>query len=188
MCVLLRPRTNEGLKVKEVNVIWMDTWGFLNRTNNITQSCFFFSFYLYMYHSYIFFHLKESTTVTTDKQRTKRMQQKNIQKCGGQFAPNSVWLGPSNKTKYFFFSSFTEEQESLLFVFMDVQILTKKVFRRNYLLMNSLKNVSLEQSWYGPLFRLRILFLIKILTNLFFYLSSLLLIFSFFFLYSLISD
>ena len=38
---------------------------------------------LYMYHSYIFFfHLKESTTVTTDKQRTKRMQQKNIQKCG----------------------------------------------------------------------------------------------------------
>ena len=50
----------------------------------------FFSFSLYMYHSYIFFHLKESTTVTTDKQRTKRMQQKNIQKCGGQFAPNSV--------------------------------------------------------------------------------------------------
>ena len=49
--------------------------------------------------------------------------------------------------------------------------------------MNSLKNVSLEQSWYGPLFRLRILFLIKIMTNLFFfYLSSLLLIFSFFFL------
>ena len=63
--------------------------------------------------------------MTTDKQRTKRMQQKkNIQKCGGQFALNSVWLGPSNKTKYIFFS-FTEEQESLLFVFMDVQILTK---------------------------------------------------------------
>ena len=54
-------------------------------------------------------------------------QKKYIQKCGGQFAPNSVWLGPSNKTKYFFFFffSFTEEQESLLFVFMDVQILTK---------------------------------------------------------------
>ena len=37
--------------------------------------------------------------------------------------------------------------------------------------MNSLKNVSLEQSWYGPLFRLRILSLIKILTNLFSFLS-----------------
>ena len=99
MCGLLRPRTNECLKV---NVIWMDTWGFLNRTNNITRSCFFFLFFIYV--SFIhFFHLKESTTVTTDKQRTKRMQQKNIQKCGGQFAPNSVWLGPSNKTKYFFF-------------------------------------------------------------------------------------
>ena len=50
-----------------------------------------FSISLYMYHSYIFiFILKESTTVTTDKQRTKRIQQKNVQKCGGQFAPNSV--------------------------------------------------------------------------------------------------
>ena len=62
-----------------------------------------FSFSLYMYHSYIFFHLKESITVTTDKQRAKRIQQKNIQQCGGQVAPNSIWLGPSNKTKYFFF-------------------------------------------------------------------------------------
>ena len=78
MCGLLRPRTNEGLKVKEVNVIWMDTWGFLKRTNNITQS-WFFSFSLYMYHSYIFFYLKESTTVTTDKPRTKRIQQKCIE-------------------------------------------------------------------------------------------------------------
>ena len=105
MCGLLRPRTNEGLKVKEVNVIWMNTWGILNRTNNITRS-WFFSFSLYMYHSYIFFHLKESTTVTTDKQRTKRTQQKNIQQCRGQVAPNSIWLGPSNKTKYFFFFVF----------------------------------------------------------------------------------
>ena len=68
--------------------------------------------------------------MTTDKQRAKRIQQKNIQQCGGQVAPNSILLGPSNKTKYFFFfvfffSSFTEEQESLLFVFMDIQILTK---------------------------------------------------------------
>ena len=49
-----------------------------------------FSFSLYMYHSDIFFHLKESTTVTTDKQRAKRIQQQNIQQCGGQVAPNSI--------------------------------------------------------------------------------------------------
>ena len=57
--------------------------------------------------------------MTTDKQRTKRIKQKNIQQCGGQVAPNSIWLGPSNKAKYFFslyFFSFTEEQESLFFV------------------------------------------------------------------------
>ena len=50
--------------------------------------CFFPFLYICIIHT--FFHLKESTTVTTDKQRTKRMQQKNIQKCGGQFAPTSV--------------------------------------------------------------------------------------------------
>ena len=37
-----------------------------------------FSISLYMYHSYIFFILKESTTVTTDKQRARRIQQKNM--------------------------------------------------------------------------------------------------------------
>ena len=101
MCGLLRPRTNEGLKVKEVNVIWMDTWGFLNRTNNITWS-WFFSFSLYMYHSYIFFISKKHNC---DNRQTKNKTNttKNVPKCGGQFAPNSVWLGPSNKTKYFFF-------------------------------------------------------------------------------------
>ena len=37
-----------------------------------------FSFF-FIYVSFIhFFHLKESTTVTTDKQRTKRIQQKKI--------------------------------------------------------------------------------------------------------------
>ena len=38
---------------------------------------FFFLFFIYVSFIY-FFHLKESTTVTTDKQRTKRMQQKKI--------------------------------------------------------------------------------------------------------------
>ena len=37
----------------------------------------FFLFFIYVSFIY-FFHLKESTTVTTDKQRTKRMQQKKI--------------------------------------------------------------------------------------------------------------
>ena len=36
----------------------------------------FFLFFIYVSFIYLFFHLKESTTVTTDKQRTKRMQQK----------------------------------------------------------------------------------------------------------------
>ena len=61
----------------------------LDKQYNAELGFFFFLFFIYV--SFIhFFHLKESTTVTTDKQRTKRMQQKNIQKCGGQFAPNSV--------------------------------------------------------------------------------------------------
>ena len=60
----------------------------------------FFLFFIYV--SFIhFFHLKESTTVTTNKEQNE--YNKNVLKCGGQFAPNSVWLGPSNKTKYFFF-------------------------------------------------------------------------------------
>ena len=97
--------------------------GYSELDKQYNAELFFFSFSLYMYHSYIFSFKRKHNC--DNRQRTKRMQQKNIQKCGGQFAPNSVWLGPSNKTKYFFFSSFTEEQESLLFVFMDVQILTK---------------------------------------------------------------
>ena len=49
----------------------------------------FFLFFIYV--SFIhFFHLKENTTVTTDKQRAKRIQQKDIQQYGGQVAPNSI--------------------------------------------------------------------------------------------------
>ena len=122
-------KKREGFKVKEVNVIWMDTWGFLNQTNNITGSCFFFLFFIYVSFIYFFIQKKSQLWQRTNKEQNE-CNKKNIQKCGGHFAPNSVWLGPTNKTKYFF-SSFTEEQESLLFVFMDVQILTKSVFRRN---------------------------------------------------------
>ena len=64
--------------------------GYSELDKQYNAELFFFSFlYICIIHTF-FFHLKESTTVTTDKQRTKRMQQKNIQKCGGQFAPNSV--------------------------------------------------------------------------------------------------
>ena len=81
----------------------MNTWGILNRTNNMTRS-WFSSISLYMYHSYIFFYFKESTTVTTDKQRAKQIQQKkHVQKYGGPVAPNSICLGPSNIDKVFLF-------------------------------------------------------------------------------------
>ena len=64
----------------------------------------FFFFSLYMYLSYIFY-FKESTIITTEKQKAKQIQKKKkIQKCGGQVASNSVWLSPSNKTKFSFFS------------------------------------------------------------------------------------
>ena len=71
----------------------------------MTRGCFFF-FSLYMYLSYIFY-FKESTIITTEKQKAKQIQKK-IQKCGGQVASNSVWLCPSNKTKFsfLFFLSF----------------------------------------------------------------------------------
>ena len=82
----------------------MNTWSVPNRTNNMTRGCFFF-FSLYMYLSYIFY-FKESTIITTEKQKVKQIQKKNIQKCGGQVASSSIWLCPSNKTKFllsFFF-------------------------------------------------------------------------------------
>ena len=101
MCGLLRPRTNEGLKVKEVNVIWMNTWGILNRTNNITQSWFFPFLYICIIHTFFSFKRKHNCDNRQTKNKTNTT--KNVQKCGGQVAPNSIWLGPSNKTKYFFF-------------------------------------------------------------------------------------
>ena len=115
ICGLLRLRTNEGFKVKEVDVLWMNTWGILNRTNNMTRS-WFSPFFIYV--SFLhFFYFKESTTVTTDKQRAKRIQQKNIQQCGGQVAPNSIWLGPSNKTKLSFFQLVLKSYPHLTFPF-----------------------------------------------------------------------
>ena len=64
------------LKVKEVDVIWMNRWGILNWTNNITRSWFLFFFIYVSFLRCFYFYFKESTTVTTDKQRAKRIQQK----------------------------------------------------------------------------------------------------------------
>ena len=145
------------VKVKKVDVIWMTTWGILNRTNNMTRSCFFF-FSLYMYHSYIFFKRKHNCN---NRQRAKRIQQKIYRNVEDKSLPIvSDYVLPIRQSSLFsffffqlvlklypylvfpftikgwelpcFFSSFTEEQKSLLFVFnMDIQILNKYVFRRN---------------------------------------------------------
>ena len=89
------------VKVKEVDVIWMNTWGILNRTNNMTHSCFSSFLYICIVLTF-FFYFKENTIVTTDKEQNK-YSKKNIQRCGGQVASNSIWLCPSNKTKFSFF-------------------------------------------------------------------------------------
>ena len=94
----------------------MNTRGILNRTNNMTRS-WFSPFFFYICIILTFFYFKESTTVTTDKQRAKRIQQKNIQQCGGQVAPNSIWLGPSNKTKLSFFQLVLKLYPHLTFPF-----------------------------------------------------------------------
>ena len=56
----------------------MNTWGILNWTNNMTRS--WFSPFLYISIILTFFYFKETTTVTTDKQRAKRIQQKKMYK------------------------------------------------------------------------------------------------------------
>ena len=67
---LLGPRTNEGLKVKEVNVIWMNTRGILNRTNNITRSCFFPFLYICIIHTFFSFKRKHNCDNRQTKNKT----------------------------------------------------------------------------------------------------------------------
>ena len=57
----------------------------------------FLLFFIYVSFIY-FFHLKESTTVTTDKE-----QNEYNKKCTERWGQSAPWLGPSNNTKYFFF-------------------------------------------------------------------------------------
>ena len=102
MCGLLKPQTNEGVSRLKRSTWYEWTHGEFWTGQTIWRVVGFLLFFIYV--SFLhFFYFKGSTTVTTDKQRAKRIQQKNIQKCGGQVAPNSIGLGPSNKTKSFFF-------------------------------------------------------------------------------------
>ena len=176
---------------------------------------FFFSLYRYL--SYIFY-FKESTIITTEKQKEKQLQ-KNTQKCGGQVTSNIVWLCPSrNKVLFFFQLVLNLHQYPLvpftiiggnLLVLLHIYLLIFFFFlsfllaKNKSLSSSSLKwiynfkhvcfppklvaNEQLQQcffgySWYGPSFRLRISFVRKFLTNLFPFLSFVVV----FFLYSLI--
>ena len=72
MCGLLRPRTNEGFKVKEVDVFWMNTWGILNRTNNMTRSWFSpFLFFIYVSFLHFFILKKAQLWQQTNKEQNE---------------------------------------------------------------------------------------------------------------------
>ena len=103
---LLRPRTNEG--VSRVKRLTWYKWprGEFWTGQTIWRVVVYLLFFIHV--SFLhFFYFKENIIATTDKQRAKQIQQKNIQKCGGQVASNNIWLCPSNKTKFSFFFFFS---------------------------------------------------------------------------------
>ena len=199
---LLRPRTNEGVSRLKRSTWYEWTLGEFWTGQTIWRVVAFLLFFIHVSFLHFFFILKKTQLQQQANKEQRNTTKKNIQKCGGQIAFNSIWLCPSNKTKFFlffspffffllplqlkggnllvpsniclliiifFFSSVSEEQKSLLFVFnMDIQILNRYVFRRNLLLMNNLKMFLWNSLDTDPLFRWRILFIIKFLTNLFF--------------------
>ena len=116
----LRPQTNEGVSRLKRSTWYEWTRGEFWTGQTIWRVVGFLLFFIYVSFLHLFY-FKESTTVTTDKQRAKRIQQKNIQKCGGQVAPNSIWLCPSNKTKFsfsfFFFQLVLKLYPHLVFPF-----------------------------------------------------------------------
>ena len=85
----------------------MNAWGILNQTNNMTRS--WFSPFLYICIILTFFYFKESTTVTTDKQRAKRIQQKMYRNVEDKSLPIvSDYVLPirqSSPFSFFFFST-----------------------------------------------------------------------------------
>ena len=107
------------LQIKEVDVIWMNTWGILNRTNNMTRS--WFSPFLYICIILTFFYFKESTTVTTDKQRAKRIQQKMYRNVEDKSLPIvSDYVLPirqSSTFSFFFFQLVLKLYPHLVFPF-----------------------------------------------------------------------
>ena len=165
-----------------------------------------------MYLSYIFY-FKESTIITTTKTKTdkqKRITKKEYRNVEGKSLPvvfdfvlpieikslllfftcslyelkGGNWLVLSNILFTFFPPSFSEGQKSLLFVFKVGIPILNKCFPPKLAANEQLKKCLFGYSWYGPLFRLRILFVIKFLTNLSF---SFPFFCYFFFLCSLIS-
>ena len=62
----------------------------------------FLLFFIYVSFLHILFYRKHSCNNRKTKSKTNTTK-KHVQKCGGQAASNSIWLCPSNKTK---FSSF----------------------------------------------------------------------------------
>ena len=62
----------------------MNTWGIPNRTNNMTRSCFSSFLYICIFLTYFF---KESTVVTTEKQKAKQIQQKIYRHVEGKPLP-----------------------------------------------------------------------------------------------------
>ena len=63
----------------------------------------FLLFFIYVSFLHILFYRKHSCNNRKTKSKTNTTKKKNIQKCGGQAASNSIWLCPSNKTKFPFF-------------------------------------------------------------------------------------
>ena len=71
----LRPRTNEGVSRLKRSMWYEWTRGEFRTGQTIWRVVGFLLFFIYESFSH-FFYFKESTTVTTDKQRAKRIQQK----------------------------------------------------------------------------------------------------------------
>ena len=167
----------------------MDTWRIPNRTNNMTRGCFFL-FFIYVSFLYVLF--KESTIITTEKQKAKQIQKfKKKKKTCRNVEENSLPIlfdCHSNNTKFSFFSFFLFFQFVLNlhpYLLVPFTIKERGCFPPKLAANEQLQKCFFGYSWYGPLFRLRISFVIKFLTNLFPFLFFAILFL--FFLYSLIS-
>ena len=100
------PRTNE-----DVSRVKRSTWykwsrGEFRTGQTIWRVVVFLLFFIYVSFLHILFYRKHSCNNRKTKSKTNTTKKENIQKCWGQPASNSIWLCPSNKTKFFFFFFF----------------------------------------------------------------------------------